>query len=96
MLQMSLRGLPSHSRSLLVAGRTVVSDKSQRALIDAAYARLRDSIAGKQVRAEHAKSVAFDSLDRAKAQIEEPDERPVAEIGDEPQAAKIEDPPPGD
>ena len=38
--------------------------------IEAAYARLRENLAAKEIGAEHLRSAALDALDRARAQVE--------------------------
>lgn len=52
----------------------------RRARIEAAYSRLRESLAAKEVRAEHLRTAALDALQRAKLQLEEID---LADIADE-------------
>jgi len=38
--------------------------------IEAAYARLRENLAAKDIGAEHLRNAAIDALDRARAQVE--------------------------
>lgn len=52
----------------------------RRASIEAAYSRLRESLAAREVRAEHLKKAALDALQRAKLQLEELD---LTEVADE-------------
>jgi len=43
----------------------------RRAFIEAAYSRLRESLAAKEVRAEHLRTAALDALQKAKLHLEE-------------------------
>jgi hypothetical protein len=52
----------------------------RRAFIEAAYSRLRESLAAKEVRAEHLRTAALDALQRAKLHLEELD---LADVADE-------------
>jgi hypothetical protein len=52
----------------------------RRAFIEAAYSRLRQSLAAKEVRAEHLRTAALDALQRAKLHLEEIE---LAEVADE-------------
>jgi hypothetical protein len=68
----------------------------RRASIEAAYSRLRESLAAREVRAEHLRTAALDALERAKSHLEELD---FAEVTDEMErlhtdALRYEDPTP--
>jgi hypothetical protein len=52
----------------------------RRASIEAAYSRLRQSLAAREVRDEHLRTAALDALQRAKLQLQELD---LADIADE-------------
>ena len=52
----------------------------RRASIEAAYSRLRESLAAREVRAEHLRTAALDALQRAKVQLQELD---FADVTDE-------------
>jgi hypothetical protein len=47
-----------------------VSSSSTSEFIQAAYARLRENLAAKEIGAEHLRTAAMDALDRARAQVE--------------------------
>ena len=53
---------------------------ARRALIEAAYSRLRESLAAKEVRAEHLRTAALDALQKAKLHLEEVE---LADVADE-------------
>ena len=68
----------------------------RRASIEAAYSRLRESLAAREVRAEHLRTAALEALQRAKVQLEELD---FADVADEMErlhtdALRYEDPTP--
>jgi hypothetical protein len=52
----------------------------RRASIEAAYSRLRESLAAREVRAEHLRTAALDALQRAKRQLQELN---LADVADE-------------
>ena len=53
----------------------------RRAFVEAAYSRLRESLAAKEVRAEHLRTAALDALDRAK--LHHLEELDLADVADE-------------